>query len=73
MKVQALSDNPYVLTSTGGTGGADGSETKIINSATVTVEGTGTTDNPYVLTSTGGTGGADGSETKIINSASSYR
>lgn len=38
-------------------GGADGSETKINNTATVTVAGTGTLADPYELTAVGGGGG----------------
>jgi frataxin-like iron-binding protein CyaY len=47
-------------------GDADGSETRIADSPTVTVTGTGTAADPYQLASAGG---ADGSETIIDNSA----
>ena len=45
---------------------ADGSETRITDSPTVTVTGTGTAADPYQLASAGG---ADGSETIIQNTA----
>ncbi|MCG2461415.1 hypothetical protein K8352_11695, partial [Flavobacteriaceae bacterium F89] len=46
-------------------GEADGSETIINGSPTVSVAGIGTIADPYVLTSSGG---ADGSETEIVDS-----
>ena len=51
----SLGGNRILTTLDGGGGGsADGSETKINPTATVTVAGTGTTADPYLLTASGG-------------------
>lgn len=65
-EIYRYQNGSWVLVNGGGSGGGDGSETKINAGSGILVSGIGTTGNPYVISATGGLPSQTGNSGKFL-------